>query len=398
MAKVNGSFKIDISKTADLAPPALECTWEVEFDGDPEYEKILIAYFKKNYEEGLKKVMGDQAKNFGVPLASMQKEIDGMRNQVSAIADQTDPVKIQALLAAFNAKYKVSLPDQVASYNSYLSKAVDNIKNQQMAIYAKKFEEEAFAYARKSIKRDARNKKIRHVAGVVLRGLLVLSVAAAGIAAIVLTFGTAGIVFAAIAAASAGLGGVSALGKTAKGIYDIRDLERRSIDLLAKDVAGMTGSLNGVETQLKGIAKHVNDVSTYYSQRRAETAKLDAEMKSVEAALTKVKTETDRLKNGLPKVYAAQEAKVKKATESFNKAKAAHESSSKRDNEIKAVLVNASAVLGDLNKIPFQKAKGMADGLSRIDFKDADTYLSLVDSLGGLSNAVGGIGMGKTAK
>ena len=82
MAKIEGEFTIKIAGTKDLTPPDLVCKWEAEFEGEVDYEKALLAHFKSSYQTGLKNVMAAQAKHFGVPLASMQKDIDNMNKDL----------------------------------------------------------------------------------------------------------------------------------------------------------------------------------------------------------------------------------------------------------------------------------------------------------------------------
>lgn len=398
MTKINGNFSLDIPKTKDLTPPALDCNWEVEFDGDEDIEIALLGYYKKNYTDALKKAMGEQIKAFSVPLDSMQKDIDLMRKTVDYLNSETDPVKYLAALEAFKKKYPKPLDEMVADYNEYLKKAVLNIEKQQTLAWGKKFEDEALAAAKKAVKRDVRSKKFRHIAGVVLRGVLVLSVAAAGIAAIVLTFGTAGLVFAAIAAAGAGLGGISALAKTGKDIYGIRDLEKRSLELLVKDVSAVTSQLSGVEVKLSGISKHVTDVSTYYSKRKEKTLELEKGLRLAQDALDKISSEAARLGQVSDKMRKSYEAKVSKASAQVAQIDKSLEESKKAGLALETVLNDAKAAIGDLNKIPFQGAKGKLDGVTRIDFKSADTYIGLIDNLSGLTNSVGSLGMAKTAK
>ena len=398
MTKINGSFTLDIPKTKDLSPPALDCNWEAEFEGDKEIEVALLGYYKKNYTDALKKAMGEQVKAFSVPLESMQKDIDLMRKTVEYLNNETDPVKYMAALEAFKKKYPKPLDEMVAQYNDYLKKAVANIEKQQTLAWGKKFEEEAVAAAKKAVKRDVSNKKFRHIAGVVLRGVLVLGVAAAGIAAIVLTFGTAGLVFAAIAAAGAGLGGVSALAKTGKDIYGIRDLEKRSLELLVKDVSAVTSQLGGMELKLSGISKHVTDVSTYYSKRKEKTLELEKGLQVAQEALGKMQSEAGRLGQVSDKMRKDYEAKVNKASAQVTQIDKSLEESKKLGQALETVLNDAKAAIGDLGKIPFQAAKGKLDGVTRLDFKSADTYIGLVDNLASLTGAVSSIGMAKTAK
>jgi archaellum component FlaC len=400
MAKIDGEFTIKIPGTKDLKPPDLVCKWSAEFEGEPDYEKALLAHFKSSYEGGLKKVMEAQTKGFALPLASMQKDIDGMTKDLEAIYDLMEPAAVIKAFAAFKAKYPKGLDAQIDEYNKYLAEAVDNVKNQQLAIYAKKYEVEALAAAQKAVKRDLRNKKIRHIVGVVLRGALVLTIAAAAIASVVLTFGATAVVFAAFGAAAAGLGGISALGKTGKSIFDIRNLEQRSMGLLTQDLDDVATQLGKSEGKVKGLSKHIGDVSQYYTERKNKTNELHGELKKLGESLGKLRSEVDKLKNTAPKLsklHAKQNAKLQTAEKAYQVSRDKFLASAKRDAEIKDLLDKAKVLVGDLNKIPFQGSKSVLDGLKKFKPSSADDVFSAVDTLSSLTGAVGGVGAGATS-
>jgi archaellum component FlaC len=393
MAKIDGEFTIKIPGTKDLKPPDLVCKWSAEFEGEPDYEKALLAHFKSSYEGGLKKVMEAQTKGFALPLASMQKDIDGMTKDLEAIYDLMEPAAVIKAFAAFKAKYPKGLDAQIDEYNKYLAEAVDNVKNQQLAIYAKKYEVEALAAAQKAVKRDLRNKKIRHIVGVVLRG-------AAAIASVVLTFGATAVVFAAFGAAAAGLGGISALGKTGKSIFDIRNLEQRSMGLLTQDLDDVATQLGKSEGKVKGLSKHIGDVSQYYTERKNKTNELHGELKKLGESLGKLRSEVDKLKNTAPKLsklHAKQNAKLQTAEKAYQVSRDKFLASAKRDAEIKDLLDKAKVLVGDLNKIPFQGSKSVLDGLKKFKPSSADDVFSAVDTLSSLTGAVGGVGAGATS-
>ena len=400
MAKIDGEFTIKIPGTKDLKPPDLVCKWSAEFEGEPDYEKALLAHFKSSYEGGLKKVMEAQTKGFALPLASMQKDIDGMTKDLEAIYDLMEPAAVIKAFAAFKAKYPKGLDAQIDEYNKYLAEAVDNVKNQQLAIYAKKYEVEALAAAQKAVKRDLRNKKIRHIVGVVLRGALVLTIAAAAIASVVLTFGATAVVFAAFGAAAAGVGGISALGKTGKSIFDIRNLEQRSMGLLTQDLDDVATQLGKSEGKVKGLSKHIGDVSQYYTERKNKTNELHGELKKLGESLGKLRSEVDKLKNTAPKLsklHAKQNAKLQTAEKAYQVSRDKFLASAKRDAEIKDLLDKAKVLVGDLNKIPFQGSKSVLDGLKKFKPSSADDVFSAVDTLSSLTGAVGGVGAGATS-
>ena len=394
MVTLKGSFTIKIPTTKDLTPPDLECAWEAEFEGEPEYEKALLAFFKKSYESGLKKAMESQAKNFDVPLKSMQKDIDGMAKELETIKAVTTPAAAEKAMEAFKKKYPKTLAEQVLEYTEYLKAAVKNIKDQQMLVYGKKYEQEANEAARSAVKKELNAKKFRIVAGVVLKGVLALSVLAAGIAATVLTFGGAAVVFAVIGAVTVGVGGVSTLQKTGKSIYDIRNLEQRSLESLLSDLENVNGQLGKVEDKTTGLSKRFADVSLYYSQRRMETKALDSTLQEFQTNLTKLKTEYAKLASSMPKLVAAQGAKIAAAEKACSVAQAKFDASSARDAELKKALDDAQKVIGDLSKIPFGATKSVLSGLNKLKPKSADDVFAAIDQLNGLVAAGAGVAAG----
>jgi len=266
------------------------------------------------------------------------------------------------------------------------------VRRQQLAGFGKVFEAQALEQARKSIRREIGNKRVRHVTHITLRGALLLGAAGGALAAAGASFGAALPVLGALAAVGAALGGATTLISMARSIADLRDLERRSMNLLVKDAAAMAAELDAVSTSVKGLGKHVSDVSTYYSHRREKTALLDQRMKALEQQLVAAVGETERLRDAVPKIHKAQKARLADARQRVEKARQACAESARRDAELKAALASATALVGDLRKIPYQGAEGVADGLTRIDMKDPATYLALVDALAGLLRAASGAG------
>jgi len=392
MAEISGSFTIKIPGTKDLQPPELVCNWKAEFEGDPKYEKALLDYFKAHYEAGLKKIMGDQTRNFAVPLASMQKSIDEMRSDADKIHKLTDAVQAKKAMEDFAKKYDAGdKAVRIADYHEYLVQAVENVRKQQLLIYADKFEKEANAAAQKGIKTQLSNKKARHIIGVVIKGALVLGVAAAAIAAAVASFGAAAVAIAAVGAVAAGLGGLTALGKTGKSIYEIRDLERRSLKLLFEDIEAVNVQLGKAEGQVHGLSKRVNDVSAYYTRRKNETKALGATLKDAEANLAKLSQELVKLQKATPKLAEKKQAEVAKAQKALGACKEKYLASAARDTELMAALDGARKIIEDLNRIPFEGAKSVLSSLKRVKPESADDVFAMVETLGSLAGAAGGV-------
>lgn len=392
MGTEKGSFTVPIAPTVGLRPPPIQCDWEVEFDGDPEYEKVLLAYYRKHYETGLKKVIESQARNFATPLAAMQKDIDGMRRAQQLIKSQTTQPTREAAIKAFRNTYKTDFKTQLNAIDDYLGKAVENVEKQQLVGFGKTFEATALVDARKSIRRDVKSKRFRHVASVSVRGAVGLTVAAAAIGATVATFGAAAPAFGAIAIAGASLGGAVKLAKFGKSIIAIRDLERRSTQLLLKDIGGVTGQINGIETQLSGIGKHVNDVSVYFSRRHEQTVALGEQLAETKKNLDAARARLETSRSSMPQLYAALKPRFAKANANFESAQAAWKKSHEREEQLKAGLAAAQMVIVELKKIPFQNAGTLLERLKGLDLKDADTYIVLGEALAITAETVGRLG------
>lgn len=390
MGKKAGKFRVAIPRTRDLAPPVIECTWEVDFEGDEEYEKILLAYYLGNYEAELKKIIGAQAAYFAKPLESMQKEIDEMRLQQSLIDNQMNLPRQREMRKNFLARFKVPLKDKIDAFQKYLVAAVQNIKTQQLSSFGADLDAKALKNARKAVKGNIRNKKSHHIIGVTVRGAVVVGATAAAVVATVASFGVAAAPIGALMAAFVGLKGVAGVAKTAKEIFDIRDLEKRTMLKLLGDVDTMTGGLDGVQVKLAGIAKHINMVSMYYSKRVEKTAALQAEMTSMRRAVAAAKSKLGAIATANPKIYKANVALLAEAETAFAAADATWQKSFARGEQLKVALAAASAVVGGIAKIPFQAARTLPETLRAIDLTDVDAHINVVNKVATVGGKLAG--------
>lgn len=392
MPKLNGSFKIDIPATSDLHTPSLECDWEAEFDGDAALEKVLKDYFQDQYEKSLKAVMASQTDALMVPVKSMQTEIDQARQIIDAVNRQTDMAAVRTLLLKLKERFPQGLDSRIKDYNGYLAKGVENIRKQQLLVHAQRFEEAALAAARKQIKKDLQAKKFRVIAGVTLRGSMALAATGAAVAGTVASFGTALPVLAGIGAASAGLGGVAAASKIVKSVLSLRDLEGRAMRDLMDDLAAITGVMDGVAVQVKGLSEHFDQLSAHYSDRRQRTVLLSQALAAARTAFQQLESQIAPLQKTLPALYQARSGELKQAQSRFAKAQAAWDASVKRDEQLKKALEDTARVVAEVSKVPSRSPKGSLDALKRMDWTDSATYIDLADSLSSLTSSISGLG------
>lgn len=392
MASMNGKFRIDIPATSDLVPPALECSWEAEFEGDPDLEKMLRTYFVEQYEKSLQASMAAQSDALQAPVQSMQREVDQAREMIQAIRKQRDVAPVRTLLQKLQERYPKGLDDKIKEYNDYLAKAVENIRKQQLLVHAQRFEVAAMAAARKQIRKDISAKKFRVVGGLALKGSLALAGAGAAVAASIASFGAALPALAGIGAASAGLGGIATGARLVKSVLAVRDLEARAMKSLLEDLAAITGTMDGLAVHVKGLSEHFDQLTGYYSQRRQQTAQLEQAMATAATALRQRVAQVAPLQQSLPALYQAEAAGLKALEGQLSQAQAAWEASMKREAMLKQSLENTARVVVEVSRLPAQSPKGSLDALKRIDWAGADSYIALAEHLSNAGGMISNLG------
>jgi chromosome segregation ATPase len=387
-------FKITmkIPGTADLTPPELVANCEIEFPGDTDAERAKAAYYKANYEAKLKAVLAEQIKGYATPLKSMQAEIDKMKAAYNAVTDSTDPFKLVAQIDSAKDLHK-QIKEKIAGYASYLEGAVNNTVNQQILIWHTKFEKQSQEEAQKKVKSDIAWKKARHIAGIVIVGILVLGAAAAAIAASIVTFGTLPVLIAGLGVASAALGGLTGLTKVGLNIKKRWDLEKASIDKLNKDLEDVAVHLGKTQSKVSGLPKHLDDASRYCSIRRENIQLMRRQLTETDATLKKLSADLATLNGAKLKAFEGKQAQLKALESEKAKVQQKLDAALALDAEMMQALDNARKLLGELEKIPFTGCRGVCDSLSRYVSADGviggiDSVNSVIGSAGSLAGAI----------
>ncbi|WP_457447781.1 hypothetical protein [Roseateles sp. P5_E4] len=384
MVKKTITITEDIPGTDDLKPPKLEATYEFESGGDETHERVKFDYIAKNFEAEMRKKFKKQIEGFALPLSSMQKEIDAMKKAYNDMTTETDPLKLVEQIKAASGSKK-SLDTKIKEYNDYLKDAVKNTVEQQILVWAEKIEKDAEVEAKKKIKSDIRWKKFRHVAGAVIKGVLILGAAAAAIALTIVTFGAAAPAIAALGVAFASLGGLTALVKVGRDIKGKYDLEKRALANLEADLKVIQTHLGSIANKTAGLPKHLDDASRMCTERRGM-------IQATRAVLDKLAVKAREAQDKMEVVKAAgdfkgitkQAAVLKKLHDEQTKAQTAIEQAQQRDKEFEAFIDKARGVVGDLEKIPVLAPRTLLETVKQ--YANMDTLINgadLISSVGG---------------
>ncbi|WP_457356294.1 hypothetical protein [Roseateles sp. P5_D6] len=384
MVKKTITITEDIPGTDDLKPPKLEATYEFESGSDEAHERVKFDYIAKNFEAEMRKKFKKQIEGFALPLSSMQKEIDAMKKAYNDMTTETDPLKLVEQIKAASGSKK-SLDTKIKEYNDYLKDAVKNTVEQQILVWAEKIEKDAEVEAKKKIKSDIRWKKFRHVAGAVIKGVLILGAAAAAIALTIVTFGAAAPAIAALGVAFASLGGLTALVKVGRDIKGKYDLEKRALANLEADLKVIQTHLGSIANKTAGLPKHLDDASRMCTERRGM-------IQATRAVLDKLAVKAREAQDKMEVVKAAgdfkgitkQAAVLKKLHDEQTKAQTAIEQAQQRDKEFEAFIDKARGVVGDLEKIPVLAPRTLLETVKQ--YANMDTLINgadLISSVGG---------------
>jgi len=379
MGKKSITILEEIPGTADLKPPKLELTYEVESSGSEEHERVKFDYIVKNFESAMRKKFRKQIDAFAVPLQSMQKDIDKLRTAYNTATTATDPFKLKDEIDKA-IDLKKALDDQLKDYASYLSAAVSNMAQQQILAWAPTLEKEAEDAAKKKIKSDIKWKKVRHVMGAVVKGTLILGGAAAAIALSVATLGAATPLIAAVGVAFASMGGLQALYKVGTDIKGKYDLEKRALVNLENDLKAVLTHLGSILSKTAGMPKHLDDASRLCTERRVLIQETRSQLDELGGKAKEADAKLGQLKSlGDLKGIAKQAATVKKIAEEQVKAQKFLDSALARDKAFEDFIDKARVVMGDLTKIPVVPTRTLVESMKQ--YVNTDLLATAVDSV-----------------
>jgi len=384
------SFKLTIPGTTDLKPPELEANCEIEMEANEDHERVKWEYYKRNYQKQFTEKLKGQIKHLKVPLTSMQKDIDNLRKELKEISKASFG-DVAAKITKMVAK-GAEVDKKIAEYQWWAGKAVENFSQQQKLAWHPTFEKAAQAAAEKKIRRELQWKKARHIAGVVLRGVLVVSAAALAIAVSIASFGAAAPAIAAIVVICAGIGGLTALAKTGKDIASAVDLEKKSLQKLKKDLEDIAVHLGKTSSRIAGLPKHLDDASRYHTLRQKNLKDADQSITKLGADIKELEKSIGILKAKGPenlKSIAKLEKEKTKLIKNRDKTVKVLKECMQRNEGLNKLYQEARELVGDLKKIDFTGPKKVVGSISR--YGNFGSFISAVDLLNGVGAGAGGL-------
>lgn len=236
------------------------------------------------------------------------------------------------------------------------------------------------------------DKNFRMRAGQAVKATLVIAAIAIGVAAIVLTAGTATPLVVGIAAAGLALGGIGSLGQLGKTLHENATSEKKLIGNLKDDIERVREALGAATTSGGALSKHVTELSNLIRLREDTIASLQSDLEKYAAPAKLLSDQMGRLND--PSLNPADITKRVKAIDAMQ-----GEMAAARRKVAKLIAANADArtllqdlegMIGDLGRLSVQPANTLLGNL-RARLTSVDGVLDVAANVGGLMNAAAGV-------
>jgi hypothetical protein len=236
------------------------------------------------------------------------------------------------------------------------------------------------------------DKNFRMRAGQAVKATLVIAAIAIGVAAIVLTAGTATPLVVGIAAAGLALGGIGSLGQLGKTLHENATSEKKLIGNLKDDIERVREALGAATTSGGALSKHVTELSNLIRLREDTIASLQSDLEKYAAPAKLLSDQMGRLND--PSLNPAEITKRVKAIDAMQ-----GEMAAARRKVAKLIAANADArtllqdlegMIGDLGRLSVQPANTLLGNL-RARLTSVDGVLDVAANVGGLMNAAAGV-------
>jgi prefoldin subunit 5 len=229
--------------------------------------------------------------------------------------------------------------------------------------------------------------------GQIVKVTLVVAAIALAVAAIVVTAGTTAPLFIGLAAAGAGIAGISSLAGVGKMIVANATMEKKLLANLGKDVQAVKDALAPLDNTKSSLAKHVTEMRNRINVRTDQIKKLEQEIAKHSASAKGYATALGQLKQD-PTVLPAEIAKRQKNIDGVN-AKIQTllgqitklQQSNGKGQELLNLLESMNV---ELNKISGQAANSVLGNLKEY-FTSVDGWIDFGNNIGGLVGNASGI-------
>jgi predicted RNase H-like nuclease (RuvC/YqgF family) len=350
-----------------------------------------LANVQKAFQHEMETRLKAQLSHLNTWLTEKDKLIDNMVKKYEVLKKDGFPSTPQAANArAQTIKELAVLGIQIQQFPEDYKKIVqdwaENAREQQALVSMKV----AVKTARVATYND---KAWRVRAGQIVKAVLVVAAIAISVAAIVVSAGTTAPLFIGLAAAGAGLAGISSLAGLGKMLKENATIEKKLMANVTKDVELVKNAMKPLDTVKSSLAKHVTELRNLMKirennirQQNTEIQKYTASANGYTAALDKLKTD--------PSILPAEIAKRQKTIDGLNaQLKSCADSIKKMESQNAAgqkLLDDLVSMNVELDKISGQAANSLLGNL-KARYTTLDGYIEVGNTVGGMVNSASGI-------
>lgn len=388
----NHAFKFEkkfkVKGTADLTP-SLDVKLDCEFPLEG-IEVSLAKKIEKNFAKEYEKLIKGQLVHFEKWLKEKQKNIDdakALEKTIVKMGVPEDEAGCKNLAAELDklSKMKSAIEGLEKDFDTLSGNWAKNVVDQQAEIAIMKARKQAGAKLLK-------DKKRRLVLGKVVKGILLVSAIAIGIAATVLTAGTAAPLVLGLSIAAASISGATGIYSFAQTVKRDNDIEKKTLKTVQAEVDALATAMKPIEAS--SLAKHVLELENMIKLRKSELAELKMELKKIIVALDGQVKAIHTLQSGSAGLLNAKD---------LNKQQKKYTSMRKGATEIATKIEKANSIVSQGEKLintlkefgvkmdefaKFYKSNSIGGNLKRY-FTSVDAFKDLAGSLGSFKTGAG---------
>ncbi|MEX0318608.1 MAG: hypothetical protein AB3N21_11690 [Ruegeria sp.] len=375
--------KFNIKSTADLTPTLdAKINFTIPLDGS---EVSLAKKIETNFKKEFEKLVKAQISHLETWLKEKQKNIDDAKaldKNIRKMGMPKDDAGCKKLASELDklAKLSFSADSLQKDFQKLIDGWADNVMEQQGYV--------ALAAAKKQAgSKLLKDKKARMTLGKVVKGILLVSAIAVGVAALVLSAGTAAPLVLGLGIATAALSGGAGIVGFAKNVIRDKDLEKKILKNVEGELKNIKAAMAPFEKS--SIGKHVSELDVVIKQRSSEIQKLSMEMK-------KTRTQIDSEIKALRKIHTEKSISemlgdkvIKKQIDNCFKLKDEAEAIAKDLEKAFSIMNSGKSLIAELKAFnvkieefgKFYKSNSIGSNLKTY-FSSVDGYTDLAKSLG----------------
>lgn len=371
--------KVKPKKTSFLSPSPIDMTFSGTIELD-ENDASKLPAIRKAFQKIMGKALSNQLAGLNQWLKEKDKYIAGMlkqhevmkKSRIPSTSSEIDKYKKQARILNDFAQNMGTLDSE---FREMVKNWATGARDQQAEICMMLAKKDARVKAYKE-------KSWRVKAGLVVKVVLVVAAIAVGVAAIVLSLGTATPAIVALASAGLAVSGIASIVEVGVEISKNANTEKKILANVQSDMKQIADALKPMESGKSSLKKHVTELENVIRVRQDSSKKLEHELKKKGVELQSYRKCLAALPESKDKELKKKE--VKKIEKHVAKTQA-------KLNQLSSDIVASKSVLNEL--------KDLGISLEKVSGQSANTVLgnlkerfSKIDGWVGLGKEVGGMG------